>query len=414
MSFYMGGTRMNKMCIRNKVLVILSGLLIVDLGIVILLERRVERELDTINAAYQEFVTHRTAPDYILTGDMSGTFILKREYLPEQRAVGMPGISDVLFRFRNQIFVVFGITLCIGAVLFLIAMRSSAKSVMQVVNGTLLKDGASGSSMPPIRYCAMVQKMRESLQSIRQDLKQNEEEKSRLENVELTKRLAAGVAHEIKNPINTVGLIVDHIQSNLSPDDPEKRYEFYKLTENLKQELKRINRTVEGFLRLTRPKAYTFQKVNLNGIIEHVLTTFEPELAKNGIEMQLDLSDRLPPVDADEDRLRQVFANLILNSIEALPRGGVVTFNTYPGENGFVEVRVIDNGIGISEEHVEDVFNPYYTTKKQGFGLGLSLIQDIIHNHKGKISLMSRRGVGTEFTIILPVDVYHEQKNSRR
>jgi signal transduction histidine kinase len=254
----------------------------------------------------------------------------------------------------------------------------------------------------------MVKRMKDSLQSMQSEMEQHEEEKSRLESVELTKRLAAGVAHEIKNPINTVGLIVDHIQVNLSPDNPEKRYEFYKLTENLKQEMKRINRTVEGFLRLTRPKAYDFKKVSLNGIIEHVLTTFEPEMAKNDIEVSADLSDGLPPIDADEDRLRQLFSNLLLNAIEALPRGGTVSLLTSRGANGSVEASVIDNGIGIPEENVKDVFNPYYTTKKQGFGLGLSLIQDIIHRHGGKISLMSRRGVGTEFTITLPVERHDE------
>jgi signal transduction histidine kinase len=201
---------------------------------------------------------------------------------------------------------------------------------------------------------------------------------------------------------------VDHIQTNLSPDDPERRYEFYKLTENMQKELKRINRIVEGFLRLTKPHIYSFRDENVNDIVRDVVINFEPELARQSIHTVFNLAENTGTVEADRDKLNQVFTNLIINAMEAMPRGGTLTVTTEPTEYN-VNVLVEDNGVGIPEESQKKVYSPYYSTKQQGFGLGLSLIQDIVARHQGRITLKSRKGEGTRFTITLPRRVYHDQ-----
>jgi hypothetical protein len=237
---------------------------------------------------------------------------------------------------------------------------------------------------------------------MQRELKEINEEKSRLESVEITKNLAAGIAHEIKNPINTVGLIVDYLQTNLSPDVPEKRYEFYKLSENLKKEIKRINKIVEGFLRLTKPTVYSFALENLNELVREGVSTLEPEMAKNGVKAGLQLDPDLPLVRADGDKLAQAISNLLLNAVEALPRGGEITAATRLVD-GRAVVSISDNGIGIPPENIAKIFNPYFTTKKQGFGLGLSIAQDIVHKHEGKLTVSSERGRGTQFVVYLPL-----------
>jgi signal transduction histidine kinase len=260
--------------------------------------------------------------------------------------------------------------------------------------------------------CTELQILTESFKQMRQSLQEYEDEKSRNESVEITKNLAAGIAHEIKNPINTVGLITDYLQTNLSPDDPEKRYEFYKLSDNMKNELKRINRIVEGFLRLTKPDVYKFSSENINSIVQYSVSILEQEFLKQRIVLQLKLESVLPDIRVDKERLNQVFSNLILNAIEAMPRGGELSINTSI-EDENVKIRISDTGIGIPQEDIRKIFSPYFTTKKQGFGLGLSLIHDIIHKHRGKITVQSEMGKGSEFTIYLPVRFEDDQKDTR-
>jgi signal transduction histidine kinase len=175
----------------------------------------------------------------------------------------------------------------------------------------------------------------------------------------------------------------------------------------MKNELKRINRIVEGFLRLTKPGGYHFKKEDINSIIQYNVSILEQELIRHGIKIHLNFNSALPAVKVDRDRLNQVFSNLILNAIEAMPRGGDITITTEPdGEK--VRIQVSDNGFGIPQEDIRKVFNPYFSTKEHGFGLGLTLIQDIIHNHKGRIAVQSEKGKGTDFTILLPVDFSNE------
>ena len=256
--------------------------------------------------------------------------------------------------------------------------------------------------------CVKISALINSIQNMKKDFIAREEENSRQKSVEITKNLAAGVAHEIKNPINTVGLTVEYLQANLSPEDPEKRYEFFKLSDNMKDQLKRINRIVEGFLRLTKPSVYNFKPEDINSLIRDTVTLYEPEIIKEGVQIHMELGADLPSVKVDRDKLNQVFSNLILNAIEALPRGGDITISSTRSNSKTVEVNVSDTGIGIGNENLNNIFIPYYTTKKQGFGLGLSLTHNIIHKHRGRITVSSEKGVGTRFTIQLPVESLDE------
>ena len=158
---------------------------------------------------------------------------------------------------------------------------------------------------------------------------------------------------------------------------------------------------MEGFLRLTKPDVYNFKKSNVNSVIKETVSVLEPEAIKQNVRIKLELCNTIPSVYIDRDRMNQVFSNLIINSIEAMPRGGVITISTDKIQDGVVIV-IKDTGIGIKKDNIRKIFSPYYTTKKQGFGLGLSLIHGIISRHRGKIFVSSEVGKGTEFTIMLP------------
>jgi len=302
---------------------------------------------------------------------------------------------------RSQFVFFFLASIIIGLLVSEITARKILNPLNEIAN--VSNEIAKGNYNVEIKEAKTPELRRivDSFRIMKNGLAEFEEEKERTESIEITKTLAAGIAHEIKNPINTVGLIVDYLQKNLNPEDPKKSYEFYKLTENMKNELKRINRIVEGFLRLTKPDVYNFKKSNVNSVIKETVSVLEPEAIKQNVRIKLELCNTIPSVYIDRDRMNQVFSNLIINSIEAMPRGGVITISTDKIQDGVVIV-IKDTGIGIEKDNIRKIFSPYYTTKKQGFGLGLSLIHGIISRHRGKIFVSSEVGKGTEFTIMLP------------
>jgi signal transduction histidine kinase len=321
-------------------------------------------------------------------------------------------LGGVISRLRLQMLVVFGVSMALGVVVSFLLSRGITKPIVELARSSKnLANGKLDESLAGSK-CTEFQMLADSFRKMQKELQEREDEKSRLESVEITKHLAAGIAHEIKNPINTVGLIVDYLQTNLSPDNPEKRYEFYKLSENMKNELKRINRIVEGFLRLTKPTVYTFNEEDLNVIIRDSVSVLEPEIVKNGVSVRLNLDPALPRLAVDRDKLSQVISNLVINAVEAMPRGGDISITSRLG-GGSVEVTVSDNGMGVPSENLRRIFDPYFSTKKQGFGLGLSLAQDIVYKHNGKLSVSSERGKGADFTIQLPMDTKDEQANTR-
>jgi signal transduction histidine kinase len=399
------------LCIRSKMMIPVLVVLVVSAGAALLLIWRMEERMSSSNHATRSGVSYNYMAGVTLTGDLYSNYLLNKEFpkeFPQMTSVHLSLDSNTaLHRLRNNIAMVFGFSLILGVFLTVVTSRSISRPIMQLVDASKeLQNHKLGSdALHP--KCRELQMLSNSFKSMQEGLVEYEEEKSRLESVEITKNLAAGIAHEIKNPINTVGLIADYLQTNLSPDEPEKRYEFFKLSENMKNELKRINRIVEGFLRLTKPDVYTFRNENVNSIIQYNVSTLEPELVRHGIKVLLNYHSSLPLIKADRDRLNQVFSNLIINAIEAMPRGGQIDITTNL-QNGNVEINVADDGIGIEEENLRKIFSPYYSTKNKGFGLGLSLIHSIVHKHQGKISVHSEKGKGTRFTILLPVEFSDE------
>jgi signal transduction histidine kinase len=381
-------------------------LLISSTSIMVLLNR-VENKLYNSNMQAEIPFSYNYYLGMVLTGDIQSGFLWNKGYPILRDGGNSDKLFELIRTLKIQVMSVFGITFIIG---ILMAMYTSSRIANPIKQLAIAANGvANGNLIQTITPtgCSELRMLARSYEKMQEGLLEYEEEKNRLNSVEITKNLAAGIAHEIKNPINTVGLIADYLQTNLSPDNPEKRYEFYKLSENMKNELKRINHIVEGFLRLTKPDFYNFTKEDINAIIQNTLAILEPEIVKQNIHVYMDLDTDTPLIKADRDRLKQVFLNLILNAVEAIPRGGDINLCTEFHE-GIVKISVSDNGIGIEKKDLKNIFDPYYSTKEQGFGLGLSLIQTIVHKHRGKISVRSEKGKGTDVVILLSVDFSDE------
>jgi two-component system, NtrC family, sensor kinase len=217
-------------------------------------------------------------------------------------------------------------------------------------------------------------------------------------------RLAAGVAHEINNPIAIInekaGLMTDLIEKVADFPNREK---FLALTGSIAQSVDRVRNITHRLLGFARRMDVQFEELSLNEVLEEVLSFLEKEAFHRNIEVQLDLSDELPRISSDRGQLQQVFLNILNNAFDAVEDGGRVVIRSFVADAATVGVSVQDDGKGMSEETRAHIFDPFFTTKKgYGTGLGLSITYGIVTKLGGRIDVESAPGQGATFTVILP------------
>jgi signal transduction histidine kinase len=219
-------------------------------------------------------------------------------------------------------------------------------------------------------------------------------------------RLASAIAHEIRNPLNYINLTLDHLRANFAPNDATGREKFTALTAQLKSEVARINTHVTDFLNYSRPAKLEMQPVDLYAIALDALRLVEPQAAASNVETRADAPDEIPSVMADAESLRSALTNLIINGLQATDgTGGKVSIVLASEDEGRrVRIEIIDTGRGIAPEDISKVFEPYYSTKETGTGLGLAIVRKAVDDHHGTISVRSKVGEGTTFTITLPTN----------
>ncbi len=214
--------------------------------------------------------------------------------------------------------------------------------------------------------------------------------------------LAAGIAHEIGNPLNAISIHLQLLKKELAGMDSRKKEKFEKTLEIISSETARLDRIVKNFLKATRLPALRFRSENLNLALENALAFMRPELEENRIRVHFSPSGSLPAFLVDRERLHQVFINLIKNAMTAMPQGGNLWIETsHRGKIALLRFR--DQGVGIQEKDLPHIFEPYYTTRSEGSGLGLLIVYQSIREHGGRIEVESKPGQGTTFTLLLPV-----------
>jgi signal transduction histidine kinase len=220
-------------------------------------------------------------------------------------------------------------------------------------------------------------------------------------------RLAAAIAHEIRNPLNYINLTLDHLRSSFVPMDSEKRSTFERLTDQLKSEVGRINRLISDFLKYSRPSTLELQSIDLRAAAEDALQVIAVQAADSGIRTKVESDGQIPHVIADRESLRSILTNLLINAIQAIDGdGGDITVRlSADPETQLAQIQVVDTGHGIAPEDMEKVFEPYYSTKETGTGLGLAIVKKALEDHGGTITVTSGKGKGTTFTITLPLGV---------
>ena len=225
-------------------------------------------------------------------------------------------------------------------------------------------------------------------------------------------QFAAGVAHEIRNPLNSIGMTAQHLKSvfsqrTVSQDDIEEAKELLEIVDKKIVELKQ---TSEQFLTLNRPRKLNVEPVNLNILVDQVLSEFALIAEEAKVQVIKNYDENLPDVPLDAALMRQTLFNFVQNSIQAMPKGGSIYITTLveQGDQNTkdVVIEIRDTGIGIPEEIQEQIYDAYFTTKDAtgGIGLGLAVSHQIITAHKGKIEVRSKMGMGTSFKINLPLN----------
>ncbi len=250
------------------------------------------------------------------------------------------------------------------------------------------------------RYEQALLRLDESHRKLREQtevLFQTEEQLRRADRLSALGELSAGMAHEIRNPLGSIKGAAEILKDDYRPDDP--KYEFLQI---LLRETDRLNVIVQEFLGFARPKPPEFQETDINEIIESVLTLTAQPLRKAGITLEKTLDPTIGHRDLDAGLLQQAFLNLVLNAVQAMPRGGTLTV-TSALRGRSLEVAVADTGSGISPENRKKLFSPFFTTKKDGTGLGLAITYRIVENHRGTIEVESEPGRGARFTVRIPV-----------
>jgi PAS domain S-box-containing protein len=247
------------------------------------------------------------------------------------------------------------------------------------------------------------------------DLKKLEARMRQTERLAGLGTLAAGMAHEIRNPLSAIKTFVQ-----LLPRKLDKPSFLEKFNRTVPREVERINRLIEDLLELARAPRYEFEIVDIEFLVRQALDLFETQLHENNIHCRIDLPDDLPLVWVDPDQLAKAFNNLILNAIQATTDGGQLTIRAaflFPGQSGpavnakgfdeeanqpWLSLIFQDTGAGISSEDLKNIFNPFFTTKDSGTGLGLAITHKVITEHGGEIEVASTLGLGSRFTIRLP------------
>jgi two-component system, sporulation sensor kinase E len=215
--------------------------------------------------------------------------------------------------------------------------------------------------------------------------------------------LSAGVAHEIKNPLASIDIHIQLLKKEIAEFDGEKVKNMENLLVIVKEEIDRLNSIVQDFLFAVRPMNMNLSRENVNEIVKEMLEFLQYELQEAEISVVLELDEALPDVFIDLKYLKQALLNVLKNSMQALEEGGRLTVKTEESSGGDILVHIIDNGHGIPEKIVGKIFEPYFTTRKFGTGLGLVIVFKIIKELGGDIRVSSKEGEGTVFSIRLPV-----------
>ncbi len=244
---------------------------------------------------------------------------------------------------------------------------------------------------------AKYQRAAEQLTVANESLKEAQAEVRRAERLAALGQLTAGLAHELRNPMGTMKTSAELLARNVAKENDIAR----EMAGYIKEEVDRTNSLITRFLDFARPQHLKMEKNDLAAMLDQTIARLEREKPSN-VSIYKNYSPDIPPVVFDAELIERVISNLVMNAAQASPSGGVVTVKTRVAGD-MVEIAVIDRGTGIDAKNLESIFNPFFTTKPEGVGLGLAICSKIVDEHGGQITVESTPGEGSVFHVFLPL-----------
>jgi len=293
-----------------------------------------------------------------------------------------------------------------GILLAIFLARRYTDPINRLVQGVKKVSAGDLSVTFPVESSDEIGELAESFNEMVDKLRERETLVKRLNEAEhLSKvgQLASGIAHEIRNPLNYISLAIDHLKSEFVALLPGQRDEMETLTDKIKEEVRRVNYMVLNFMNYGRPLKLRIAEFSYPELIRKALPLLQGKLAEQRIEVVTNLASDLPMMEADQELMRNCLFNFINNAAQAMPEGGEITLGAVYDAAGQFRLTFADRGQGIAAEDIEKIFQPYFTTKEAGIGLGLAITERIVREHGGSITVESSPGKGTTFTVILPV-----------
>jgi signal transduction histidine kinase len=284
------------------------------------------------------------------------------------------------------------------------ALVISAAVVPYIVNSAIPRGELSGELTEIVFYFAIGALSGALAGRERSQRKKTQEAHEKLEQAQrlsMMGRMAAGVAHEIKNPLASIKGAAEILAGDTPPGSPRREF-----ADIIGKEVRRLDATVRDFLDFARPQPFRFSLQRPGDVLAETIKQMEPQIAAAGISLEANVPALRGHVWADPQKLRQVFINLILNAIAATPAGGRITIalaQKTEGGSRYWRTDVSDTGSGIAPEHQDRIFEPFFTQKSTGSGLGLAIVKSIVEEHGGRVEVANEPGRGASFAIVLPV-----------
>jgi signal transduction histidine kinase len=219
-------------------------------------------------------------------------------------------------------------------------------------------------------------------------------------------KLGAGVAHEIRNPLNAISMAVQRLQREFAPEEEEKKKSFDRITYIVRDEIRRLNSIVEDFLSLSRSNRMDFRRQSVVELLERVVFLVQEEAGARAVRIEKHWANPAPMARMDAGRMEQALLNIVKNGVESISGGGVVSITCGALSRNVTSISIRDTGAGIPAGKEQEIFDPFYTTKENGVGLGLAIANEIIAAHGGEILVSGEPGKGTTFEILL----HHHEK----
>jgi len=259
----------------------------------------------------------------------------------------------------------------------------------------------------PVESSDEVGELAQAFNEMVEKLREREALEKRLYEAEHLSRvgqLAAGIAHEIRNPLNYISLAIDHLKNEVLAQCPARADQVSELADKIREEVRRANYMVLNFMNYGRPLKLRRGLIRYDELLERTLQTLSDRLAEQQVRVVRQLEEDLPPLLLDAELMRNCIANFITNAAQAMPGGGEILLGAAldRDRSGWLILTFRDQGNGIAAEDLDKIFQPYFTTKEVGIGLGLAITERIVKEHGGEIEVESSYGEGTTFTVRLP------------